>query len=117
MAKVQPKTFGVVRGRKPAKPKPAPVKRVYDTESLNEVKVSYIKHPISASIIDDENLLAKEFHRAVSKWQDITGLDHYGRVYVETESTGELIADENGITALAVRLYVVVETAPEFSAR
>lgn len=115
---VKTKAFGITESKRPKGKKTfAPVKRVWDSVGQSETKVPYVRLPISASITDDEELLSEAFHRAVMKWRKQTGLEHPGKVYIECEPTGDTNIDENGMSCIEVRTFVVVETAPELSAR
>lgn len=117
---IKTKTFGVAgsaKSKSKAKPKPPPVKRTWDTTHLTEAKVTTYRRQISASIIDDETELAKAFHRAVMAWRERTNDEHPGKVYLETTPTGQLVPDANGVSSLNVIVHIVVESAPELSAR
>lgn len=115
---IKTKAFGITKSRRPeAKKTFAPVKRVWDTTSQSVAKVPYVRLPISASITDDDELLADAFHRAITKWRKQTGQEHPGKVYIDCEPTGNTSVDENGMACIEVRTFIVVETAPELSAR
>ncbi|AYQ99223.1 hypothetical protein PBI_CANTARE_2 [Brevibacterium phage Cantare] len=118
MAQMKTKAFGITESKRPKGKKTfAPVKRVWDDINQSATDVPYVRLPISASITDDEELLSDAFHRAVTKWRKQTGLEHPGKVYIDCEPTGNTSVDEDGITCIEVRTFVVVETAPEISAR
>lgn len=114
---VATKTFGKTKTTKKATKSSLPVTRVWDTTQLTSAHVETYRHQISVSIIDDEAELAKAFHRAIMKWRELSGQEHFGKVFIETVPTGEIVAGQDGKSALLVHVFIVVETAPEVSAR
>lgn len=119
---IKTKAFGVAqtKGKKTKAKTPAkslPVKRTWDTTSLKTARVSTYSRQISASILDDDKAMAKAFHLAVLEWRERSGEEHPGRVYLETVPTGEIVPGPDGESTLNVTVKIVVESAPENSAR
>lgn len=119
---IKTKAFGVAstKGKNTKAKTPAkalPVKRTWDTTSLTTARVGTYSRQVSASILDDEKALAKAFHLAVMEWRERSGEEHPGKVYIETVPTGDIIPGADGESTLNVTAHIVVESAPELSAR